>query len=153
MAANGSVSVSPNQTTTYTLTATNSAGQAVTSPVTVTVSTGQIPQVVVFTANPQTISPGTSTKLCWQVNNATSISIQPTVGSNLNANDCASVSPTTTTTYTLTAINSAGQIQANTTVFVGTVQILSFSASPVTTAAAGAPRCCRGLRLMPPRWC
>jgi uncharacterized cupredoxin-like copper-binding protein len=136
---NGSVTVSPTQTTTYTLTATNSAGQSVTSPVTVTVSTGQIPQVVVFTANPQNISPGTSTKLCWQVNNATSISITPGVGSNLNANDCASVSPTTTTTYTLTATNSAGQIQANTTVFVGTVQILSFTANPVTTTAAGNP--------------
>ena len=139
VAANGSVTVSPTQTTTYTLTATNSAGQSVTDPVTVTVSTGQIPQVVVFVANPQTIQPGTSTKLCWQVNNATSISIQPTVGSNLNANDCASVSPTSTTTYTLTATNAAGQIQANTTVFVGTVQILSFTASPVTTGAAGAP--------------
>ncbi len=139
VAPNGSVTVSPTQTTTYILTATNSAGQSVTDPVTVTVSTGQIPQVVVFVANPQTIQPGTSTKLCWQVNNATSISIQPTVGSNLNANDCASVSPSTTTTYTLTATNSAGQIQANTTVFVGQVQILSFTASPVTTAAAGAP--------------
>jgi hypothetical protein len=139
VALNGSVTVSPTTTTTYTLTATNSAGLSVTDPVTVTVSTGQIPQVVVFVANPQTIQPGTSTQLCWQVNNATSIAIQPTVGSNLNANDCASVSPTTTTTYTLTATNAAGQIQANTTVFVGTVQILSFNASPVTTAAAGAP--------------
>ena len=139
VALNGSVTVSPTTTTTYTLTATNSQGQSVTDPVTVTVSTGQIPQVVVFVANPQTIQPGTSTKLCWQVNNAISISIQPTVGSNLNANDCATVSPTTTTTYTLTAVNAAGQIQANTTVFVGTVQILSFTASPVTTTAAGAP--------------
>jgi uncharacterized cupredoxin-like copper-binding protein len=139
VALNGSVTVSPTTTTTYTLTATNSAGLSVTDPVTVTVSTGQIPQVVVFVANPQTIQPGTSTQLCWQVNNATSISIQPTVGSNLSANDCASVSPTTTTTYTLTATNAAGQIQANTTVFVGTVQILSFNANPVTTAAAGSP--------------
>jgi hypothetical protein len=136
---NGSVTVSPQQTTTYILTATNAQGQSVTDPVTVTVSTGQIPQVVVFVANPQTIQPGTSTKLCWQVNNGTNISITPGVGSNLNPNDCATVSPSTTTTYTLTATNSAGQIQANTTVFVGTVQILSFSASPVTTGAAGAP--------------
>jgi len=139
VAANGSVTVSPTQTTTYTLTATNSAGQSVTAPVTVTVSTGQIPQVVVFVANPQTIQPGTSTKLCWQVNNATAISIQPTVGSNLNANDCATVSPSTTTTYTLTATNAAGQIQANTTVFVGAVTILSFTSSPVVSTYAGTP--------------
>ena len=54
---------------------------------------------------------------------ATSIAIQPGVGSNLNANDCATVSPTLTTTYTLTATNATGQIQANATVNVGAVRI------------------------------
>jgi hypothetical protein len=73
------------------------------------------------------------------VNGATSISITPGVGSNLNTNDCATVSPSQTTTYTLTATNATGTIQGNTTVNVGTVQITSFSASPVTTTAAGAP--------------
>jgi len=85
---------------------------------------------VVFTANPPTIDAGTSTKLCWQVNGATNITITPGVGSNLNANDCATVSPTTTTTYTLTATNATGQIQANVTVTVGQVRILSFTADP-----------------------
>jgi hypothetical protein len=136
---NGSTTVSPQQTTTYTLTATAANGTSVTAPVTVTVSTGTIPQVVTFVANPPNISSGQSSKLCWQVTNATSISITPGVGSNLNGNDCASVSPTQTTTYTLTASNSTGQIQANTTVTVGQVQILSFNASPVTSTAAGNP--------------
>jgi hypothetical protein len=77
--------------------------------------------------------------LCWQVNNATSISITPGVGSNLNGNDCATVSPTQTTTYTLTATNAAGQIQANTTVNVGLVQILSFTANPPFSPTSGAP--------------
>jgi len=139
VAINGSATVSPTTTTTYTLTASNNSGQSVTAPVTVTVSTGQIPQIVVFVATPQTISAGQSTKLCWQVNNATSIGITPGVGSNLNANDCATVSPSITTTYTLTASNATGMIQANTTVFVGAVTILSFQASPVTTTFAGAP--------------
>jgi hypothetical protein len=117
---NGSVVVTPTQTTTYTLTATNSTtNQTVTAPVTVVVAPGNIPQIVVFTANPPVIDLGTSTKLCWQVNNATNITITPGVGSNLNANDCATVSPQTTTTYTLTATNATGQIQANVTVTVG----------------------------------
>ncbi len=137
---NGSAVVTPQQTTTYTLTATNtSTGESVTAPVTVVVAPGQIPQIVVFTANPPVIDLGTSTKLCWQVNNATNISISPGVGSNLNANDCATVSPTTTTTYTLTATNATGQIQANVTVTVGQLRILSFTADPVFSVQAGNP--------------
>ena len=116
---NGSTTVSPTQTTTYTLSASSADGKTVTAPVTVTVATGTIPQIVVFVATPQNIDPGSSTKLCWQVNGATSISITPDVGSNLNANDCATVSPAATTTYTLTATNATGTIQANTTVNVG----------------------------------
>jgi hypothetical protein len=136
---NGSTSVSPTQTTTYTLTATSADGRSVTSPITITVATGTIPQVVVFVATPQNIDAGSSTRLCWQITGATSIKIDPGVGSNLNANDCATVSPTSTTTYTLTATNASGQIQANATVNVGQVRITSFTASPVTSDAAGSP--------------
>jgi hypothetical protein len=136
---NGSTTVSPAQTTTYTLTATASDGKTVSSPITVTVATGTVPQVVVFTASPSTIDAGGSTKLCWQVNGATSIAIQPGIGANLNANDCATISPTSTTTYTLTATNANGQIQANATVSVGSVRITSFTANPVTSTAAGNP--------------
>ena len=89
---NSSTTVTPAQTTTYTLTATSSDGKSVSAPITVTVSTGTIPQVNVFTATPQTISAGQSTKLCWQITGATNIAIQPGIGTNLNANDCATVS-------------------------------------------------------------
>ncbi len=136
---NGSTTVSPTSTTTYTLTATSQDGRAVTAPVTVIVSAGQVPQVVTFVANPQTIDAGQSTKLCWQITNATNITITPGVGSNLNANDCADVRPTQTTTYTLTATNGSGQIQANVTVNVGQVRILSFTSDPQYSLAAGAP--------------
>jgi OmpA family/PKD domain len=136
---NGSTTVSPAQTTTYTLSAISSDGKTVTAPVTITVSTGAVPQIVVFVATPSTIDAGSSSKLCWQVTGATAISIQPGVGSNLNANDCATVSPTATTTYTLTATNSTGQIQGNVTLNVGAVRITSFTANPVTSTAAGNP--------------
>jgi hypothetical protein len=136
---NGSTTVTPTQTTTYTLTATSSDNKSVTAPVTVIVAAASVPQIVTFVANPPTIDAGQSTKLCWQVNNATSITITPGVGSNLNANDCATVTPTQTTTYTLTATNSSGQIQANVTVNVGQIRILSFTSDPLTSLAAGAP--------------
>ncbi len=136
---NGSTTVSPQTTTVYTLTATAADGTSVTAPVTVTVTTGAIPQVVTFVASPQNIDAGQTTKLCWQVTNATSIAITPGVGTNLNANDCATVSPSQTTTYTLTATNATGQIQANATVNVGQVRILSFNASPVFSPAVGLP--------------
>ena len=137
--ANGSTTVSPAQTTTYTLTATSADGKSVTAPVTVTVTAGTVPQVLQFVANPAIINPGSSSQLCWQVNGATSITIAPGVGSNLNANDCVAVSPNSSTTYTLTATNAAGQVQANATVNVGGVQILSFTANPVTSTYAGEP--------------
>ena len=136
--ANGSTTVSPAATITYTLTATNSAG-SVAATATVTVSGTSIPQIVTLVATPQNISPGQSTKICWQVNGSTNISITPSIGSNLNSNDCATVTPATTTTYTLTATNAAGQVQGNVTVNVGLVQILSFTASPTTSTYAGSP--------------
>ena len=136
---NGSTTVSPAQTTTYTLTATSSDGHSVTAPVTVTVAPQNIPQILTFVANPPIIDAGQSSQLCWQVSGATSIQIDPGVGSNLNANDCATVKPTVTTTYTLTATNAQGTIKANVTVSVGQVQITSFQANPVTSTAAGNP--------------
>ena len=136
---NGSTTVSPAQTTTYTLSATSSDGKTVTAPVTITVSTGTVPQIVVFVVTPSTIDPGSSAKLCWQVTGATSISITPGIGSNLNANDCATVSPSATTTYTLTATNATGQIQANATLNVGAVRITSFTANPAFITSLGSP--------------
>ena len=137
---NGSTTVSPAQTTTYTLSATSSDAKTVTAPVTVTVASGTVPQVVMFVANPSTIDVGGSSKLCWQVTGATSISIQPGIGTNLNANDCSTVSPTVPTTYTLTATNATGQVQANATVNTtgGQVKITSFTATPAS-ATPGSP--------------
>ncbi|HTS27299.1 MAG TPA: OmpA family protein [Bryobacteraceae bacterium] len=142
---NGSTTVTPTQTTTYTLTATSSDGHSVSAPVTVVVAPANIPQILTFVANPQTIDAGQSTQLCWQVSGAgpnipgTNIQIDPGVGTNLNSNDCAVVKPSVTTTYTLTATNATGSIKANVTVNVGAVRITSFTANPVTSTAAGNP--------------
>jgi hypothetical protein len=138
VALNGSTTVSPTTTTTYTLTATNSAGQSVTSPITVSVIPATAPQINAFTAIPSTISAGQSSQVCWQVTNATSIAITG-IGSNLAANSCQSVSPSATTTYTLTATNASGTTSGNVTVNVGQMQILSFTANPAFSLASSSP--------------
>jgi hypothetical protein len=136
---NGSTTVSPAQTTTYVLTASTADGHSVTAPITISVTVGTIPQIVTFVANPPNIDAGSSTKLCWQVTGASSIAISQGVGGNLNGNDCATVSPAQTTTYTLTATSSAGTTQANVTVNVGQVRILSFTSNPIFSTASGSP--------------
>jgi peptidoglycan-associated lipoprotein len=65
------------------------------------------PVVVSFTANPGTIQRGESSTLRWVVENATEISIDNAIGP-VPASGNRSVSPTTTTRYTLTARNAAG---------------------------------------------
>jgi hypothetical protein len=136
---NGSVNVTPAATTTYTLTATGADGKtSVTAAVTVTVGSS-VPNILSFTASPTVISSGGQSSLCWNVQNATSISIQPTVGTVQGPANCTTVTPSATTTYVLTATNSVGPTQAVVTVSVGAVQILTFSASPAYSPASGAP--------------
>jgi hypothetical protein len=140
VAANGSQSVSPSATTTYTLTATGADGvTSVTAAVTVTVGGGGVPSVLSFTASPTVIATGGQSSLCWNVSNAQTITIQPGPGTVTGASGCTTVTPTATTTYVLTATNAVGPIQAVVTVSVGAVQILSFSANPAFSPASGAP--------------
>ena len=82
------------------------------------------PAIASFTANPSTITPGQPTTLSWSVSGASSISLDNGVGdvSNLTSK---TVSPTQTTTYTLTAANSAGSATARTTVTVNSVVVTS----------------------------
>jgi len=125
VAKSGSVSVSPAQTTTYTVTAVG-GGASTTCAITVTV--GALPVIANFTANPTTISAGQNSTLQWSVQNATSISIS-SVGT-VQASGTRSVSPVVTTAYTLTATNAAGSTTATATVTVG-------NGSPVIVFASG----------------
>lgn len=139
--SSGSRVVNPTETTTYTLTARTADGRQVTTPLIVTVGSAQVPRILQFAALPASVAPGQSTRLCWQVDNATEVSISPTVGAGLAASDCATVTPSETTNYTLTARNAAGQITATALVTAGAgqVRILSFNASPSFSSMAGGP--------------
>ena len=92
------VSVTPAATTQYTLTVTNPAGTAITQAVTVTVDAA--PAITSFAALPATIGAGQSTNLTGVFANGAGV-ITP---GNLSATSgtAVSVSPTITTTYTLT---------------------------------------------------
>ncbi|HEX5445920.1 MAG TPA: hypothetical protein VFW87_18980, partial [Pirellulales bacterium] len=117
VANSGNVAVSPTQTTTYVVTATGANGSAPDScDITVSVTAGQLPRVLQFSAAPATIDNGQSSTLQWSVENADTVTIT-TLG-NFSLNGTQSVSPTATTTYTLTATNKAGTVTSTATVTV-----------------------------------
>lgn len=78
------------------------------------------PIISKFTATPDTISPGQSTTLSWEVTNASRITLQPVIGTVTEPVGTRSVKPETTTTYTLTASSEAGAATRELTVRVGT---------------------------------
>lgn len=105
----GSGVITPGSTTTFTLTASNAAGST-NSSVTITVTgspaPGGLPTINAFGATPSVISPGESTTLSWNVSDAAQVTISG-IGSVANVGS-QSVSPASTTTYTLTATSSGG---------------------------------------------
>ncbi len=115
VAKSGAVSVTPAQTTTYTVTATGRPGAVSVCNITVTVGAGT-PVISSFTATPPSINAGQSSTLEWSVQNADSVTIS-TLGT-VPASGTRSVSPTATTVYTLTATNKSGSTTRTATVTV-----------------------------------
>ncbi|HXC16746.1 MAG TPA: glycoside hydrolase family 44 protein [Holophagaceae bacterium] len=116
-----SIAASPSTTTIYTLTATNAAGSA-TASATVAVVAPK-PLIASFTASPATISAGSSATLSWSVSGATRLSLDNGIGTVTGAS--RSVSPPVTTTYTLTATNTAGSVTASAAVTVSSAGFLT----------------------------
>ena len=134
---NGATTVSPTETTTYTLTAKNLYGE-VSTTATVQVTPGEAPRIIRFLATPVEILPTEQASLVWQVENAATVSISG-IG-NVELVGTSTVSPADTTTYTLTATNQYGSVSATATVgVVKPVKILNFTANPVRTAMTGDP--------------
>jgi hypothetical protein len=69
------------------------------------------PVVNSFNVNPGSIVAGDSSTLSWDVTGAASVSIDPSIG-NVSLSGNRVVLPTTTTTYTLKATNTAGTVTA-----------------------------------------
>ena len=72
---------------------------------------------VTFASNPSAINPGAPSNLQWNVTGATSVSIDQGIGV-VGASGTKVVSPATSTTYTMTATNSAGTVTRSAVVTV-----------------------------------
>lgn len=105
VALNGSRTVAPAATTTYTITVKGGGG-TVTSGASVMVTTVP-PPIASLTSDPVSIYRGQSSTLSWTSSNAISANINNGVGS-VDLNGSVLVSPTLTTIYTLTATGPGG---------------------------------------------
>jgi hypothetical protein len=97
------------------------------------------PRVVSFGASPPTIRAGQSATLSWSTNAANVVTIDNGIGAQ-PASGFVTVSPTTTTTYTITARQGALQSTATATVEVLTgpvVNITQFPATMLEVAGSG----------------
>jgi RHS repeat-associated protein len=102
----GSITVSPTETTTYTIKADSNLGTAADS-VTITVYDPSDPVVATITAEPETLFPGQDSTLTWNSTNAISCVIEPDIGP-VDLTGSLEVSPATTTTYIITATGPVG---------------------------------------------
>lgn len=99
---------------------------------------GTLPSIAGFNASPPSIGSGQSSVLAWTVTGADSLSLDHGIGAVTGAS--RTVTPTATTTYTLTATNTVGSRTAQATVTV--------TATP--SAAIIADHACTDLAAVPP---
>jgi len=81
------------------------------------IPTKVLPTIELFTASPTSIKLDEFSTLSWSIKNATNITIDHGVGT-VSATGTKEVSPTETTTYTLTATNSEGEARKSLTLEV-----------------------------------
>lgn len=128
----GTISVAPEVTTTYTLTAKNATGTQ--TQTTTVVVTSPMVRIAGFSATPMTIRAGESATLSWSTDNATNVTISG-IGAVAN-NGSQQVTPSATTTYLLTATGASGQPQtAQVTVQVNPARmprIIRFTVGPMS---------------------
>ena len=100
-------------------------------------ATPAAPRVASFTVSPAAIAPGASAQLCYSVEGANSVTIQPGFGVVPPTSACLTVNPANRTTYTLTAASDAGSNTATAALDVSAVRILTFSNDPAYSPASG----------------
>ena len=113
---NGSMTVSPKATTTYSATATGLGGTSTAQAVVSVAPPGQL--AISLTATPSAVASGQAVTLSWASQNAASVSIDQGVGT-VPLSGTVTVNPTSTTAYTATATDSGG----NTTTATALVQV------------------------------
>lgn len=138
--------VTPQQTTTYTLSATGADGFMVSRQATATRLPALPPQILAFEAVPPRLVNEQAGQLCFHLKDASGAQLDPgarsiTVGS---GRQCVNVSPLETTTYTLKAFNSEGREEKadRTVTVVRPPAILSFTADPNEVLPGGSTKLC-----------
>lgn len=118
----------------FRLTVTDSHNAQGVARVSISTRVSPTPRITRFLASPDSILPGGSSILNYNVENADSVTISGVTAQLNPRNGSASVSPTATTTYTLTARNGAGTDQATLTVVVDTPgpRVIRFQANPAS---------------------
>lgn len=124
--AAGSQIVFPTVTTVYTLTASNITGTTSKSMV---ISVKPAPIIINIDVNPAVINSGASAALIWNVSGANAVSIDQNIGTvPLSGNKL--VSPTDTTTYTITASGPAGTVSKSVLLTVNPPIVAAFNVDP-----------------------
>jgi len=134
--ASGTRSVSPQQATTFTLTAKGANGASKTETVTVQVAASP-PSVQEFSASRTEIEPGQAVVFHWKVSGAEEVSIDQGIGK-VQPQGSQAVFPTVSKTYVLAAKGPGGSVNKSIPVTVtanGPVKIVRFSADPSTIGA------------------
>ena len=126
VAASGSLAVQPLKTTTYTLGAIGPGGNATES---ITVAVTPMPPTVEIFAAPETIIIGESTTLTWDSTYADTCVIEPDVGS-VAVGGSLVVSPSQTTTYTISASGPGGSAVSQVIVAVYQPPAATISSDP-----------------------
>lgn len=124
------------QSYSFRLTVRDSRGAQASARTNITTRADSGVRINTFVANPPTISVGQAAMLVWNVSDATEVTISG-IGAVDPRAGTTSVSPTATTTYTLTAKNAGGTQTQTATVAVTSpaLRIAQFSASPMTITA------------------
>ncbi|MGA1864636.1 MAG: peptidylprolyl isomerase [bacterium] len=132
--ASGSMTISPTQTTIYTLIAKNEKGKSIDKKVQIQVKI-PLPQIVYFEASPSEIEKGKQSTLTWETSDTADVKILPDIGG-VNASGDRAVSPSRTTSYTLIAKNEKGKSidkKVQIRVKIPLPQIVYFKVSPPET--------------------
>jgi hypothetical protein len=133
VSATGSRQVTPAQTTTYTITATNRFGS---SSAAATVEVIPRARIVSCTVNPTTINkPGQPVTFSWQTENALYVFIDGGIGQRAASGSLTNAGPIRSQTYTLTAVGRGSQ--ASCTFDVALVIIDDNTNRPPTAVIAG----------------
>ncbi len=137
--AYSNVGLSPNTSYTYRVLAYDAATNQSSYSGTASATTPPLPVVInSFTASPTAIAVGQSSTLSWSTSNATSLTLDQGIGP--VSGTTRSVSPTATTTYTLSASNGVDTVTAVVTLTVVNAPptISSFTSTPATLTAGQA---------------